>query len=71
MAPLIIAEKRIILFLISFILGIICLHQFDYIGVLGKPLLHSASAVFKSLLPSQSSMSGYVSKRGQALFWVR
>ena len=46
MAPLIIAERRIILFLISFIAGIICFHQLDHIGALAKPLLHITSAAF-------------------------
>ena len=46
MAPLIIAERRIILFLISFIAGIICFQKLDHIGALAKPLLHITSAAF-------------------------
>ena len=70
MAPLNIAEQRIIVFLISFIAGIICFQQLDHIGALGKPLLHLTSAVFRVTFPSQSSMSGYGCGRGQTHFWV-
>ena len=41
MAPLIIAEWYIILFLIDFIAGIICCHQLDHIWALGEPFQHS------------------------------
>ena len=43
MAPLIIAERRIILFLISFIAGIIFLHQLDRIWALGETFQHGIS----------------------------
>ena len=36
MAPLIIAERRIILFLVSFIAGIICFHQLDHSALHGR-----------------------------------
>ena len=46
MAPLIIAERRIILFLISFIAGTVCFHQLGHIAALGKRSLHITSAAF-------------------------
>ena len=46
MAPLIIAELCIILFLNSLIAGIICVRQVDHIGAFGKPLLRITSTVF-------------------------
>ena len=46
MAPLIIAEQRIILFLTSLIAGIICVCQVDHIAAFGKPLLCITSTVF-------------------------
>ena len=45
MAPLIIAGRRIVLFLISFIAGIICFYQLDHVEQ-GKDLLHITSAAF-------------------------
>ena len=47
MAPLIIAGRRIVLFLISFIAGIICFYQLDHVGALGKILLNITSAAFR------------------------
>ena len=55
MAPLIITERRIILFLISFIAGIICLRQLDHIGALGKPWMYITSAAFFAKLPFANS----------------
>ena len=46
MAPLFIAERCIILFLVSFIAGIICFHQLDHIRALGKLSVHINSAAF-------------------------
>ena len=48
MAPLIIAELNIILFLTSLIAGIICVCQVDLIGAFGKPLLPITSTVFSA-----------------------
>ncbi len=59
MAPLIIAERRIILFLISFIAGIICFHQLDHIGALAKPLLHiTSAAVIAKIIDIDGRASG-------------
>jgi hypothetical protein len=46
MAPLIIAERRIILFLVSFIAGIVCFHQLDHTALQGTPLWHITGAAF-------------------------
>ena len=46
MAPLIIAERRIILFLVSFIAGIICFHQLDYSALHGRQLSQITAAAF-------------------------
>ena len=46
MAPLIIAERRIILFLVSFIAGIICFHQLDHTALHGRQLLQITAAAF-------------------------
>ena len=46
MAPLIIAERRIILFLVSFIAGIICFHQLDHTALHGWQLLQITAAAF-------------------------
>lgn len=46
MAPLIIAERRIILFLVSFIAGIICFHQLDHTALHGGQLLQITAAAF-------------------------
>ena len=39
MAPLIIAERGIILFLVSLIAGIICFHQLDHSALHGRQFL--------------------------------
>jgi putative solute:sodium symporter small subunit len=46
MAPLIIAERRIVLFLVSFIVGIICFHQLDHSALFGRQLLQITAAAF-------------------------
>ena len=46
MAPLIIAERRIILFLVSFIAGIICFHQLDHSALHGRQLLQITTTAF-------------------------
>ena len=46
MAPLIIAERRIILFLVSFIAGIVCFHQLDHTALQGTPLWHITGVAF-------------------------
>ena len=47
---MIIAERRIILFLVSFIVGIICFHQLDHSALLGRQLLQITAAAFSPLL---------------------
>ena len=44
MAPLMIAERRIILFLVSFIVGIICFHQLDHSALHGRQFLQITAA---------------------------
>ena len=46
MISLIIAERRIISFLTSLIVGVIRMQRLDHIGVVYKPLLHVNSTVF-------------------------
>ena len=46
MAPLIIAERRIILFLVSFIAGIICFYQLDHSALHSMQLLQITAAAF-------------------------
>ena len=46
MAPLIIAARRIILFLVSFIAGIICFHQLDNSALHGRQFLQITAAAF-------------------------
>ena len=46
MAPLIIAERRIILFLVSFIAGIICFHQLDHSALYGRQSMQTTTAAF-------------------------
>ena len=46
MAPLIIAERRIILFLVSFIGGIICFHQLDHSALHSRQFLQITAAAF-------------------------
>ena len=46
MAPLIIAERRIILFPVSFIAGIICFHQLNYSALHGRQFLQITAATF-------------------------
>ena len=46
MAPLIIAERRIILFLVSFIAGIFCFHQLDHSALHCRQLLQITAAAF-------------------------
>ncbi len=48
MAPLIIAERRIILFLFSLIIRIVCFYQLDQSGALGMILLHTTSMLFRA-----------------------
>ena len=46
MAPPIIAERRIILFPVSFIAGIICFHQLDHSALHGRQFLQITAAAF-------------------------
>jgi len=46
MAPLIIAERRIILFLVSFIAGIICFYQLDHSALHSRQFLQINAAAF-------------------------
>ena len=46
MAPLIIAERRSILFLSDLITDIVWFHQLDHIEAFGMALLHNTSTVF-------------------------
>ena len=46
MAPLIIAERRIILFLVSFIAGIICFHQLGHSALHGRQFLQINATAF-------------------------
>ena len=50
MAPLIIAERRIILFLVSFIAGIICFNQIDHTALHGRQLLQITAAAFSVIV---------------------
>ena len=50
MAPLIIAEQPIILFLVSFIAGIICFHQLDHAALHGRQFLQITAAAFSVTL---------------------
>ena len=53
MAPLIIAERRIILFLVSFIAGIIFFHQLNHFALYGRQFLQinaAACSVIVALL---------------------
>ena len=46
MAPLIIAERGIILFLVSFIAGIVCFHQLDHSALHGRQFLQINASAF-------------------------
>ena len=71
MAPLIIAERRIILFLVSFIAGIICFHQLDHTALHGRQLLQITAAAFSVTVALLIMLFGPGCGRGQARFWDR